>query len=304
MMHTGLDLNDVRMLMKVIEHGSYTAASRATGVPKSTISQRIAALERAIGTGLIRRTSRSFSLTEAGELLLPHAQAIDRLAHAAERALQDRGDVLGGTLRVTASVAVAQFALGPILPRFLAKYPGVTVRLEPTNRYVDIVGEGYDLALRAHALPLKDSSLLQRIVARTPWCLMASPEWLARNGTPTSPDHLSAASCLYFATSPEGASYTFTRGEEIATIILTPRLWSEDMAALRAACLEGGGVTALPHYLVAAEAATGRLVEVLPEWRLPVTNISTLTPPRLQSSRLTKAFSDFLARELRKVAEE
>jgi LysR family transcriptional regulator for bpeEF and oprC len=89
-----LDLNDVRLLMKVIEHGSYTAAARATGIPKSTISQRIAQLERAVGTGLLRRTSRSFSLTEAGAVLLPHAQAIDRLAREAETALLQRGDEL------------------------------------------------------------------------------------------------------------------------------------------------------------------------------------------------------------------
>ena len=297
-----LDLNDVCLLITVVEHGSYTSASRVTGIPKSTISQRIAALERAVGTGLLRRTSRSFSLTEAGALLLPHAQAIERLAREAEIAIFDRGDELAGTLRVTASLALSQFALAPILPAFLAQHPKVVVRLEPANRYVDIVGEGFDLAVRAHSAPLKDSILLQRIVARTPWSLTASPDWVAANEVPDTPEKLSAAATLLFGQYGESACWTLHRsgGSEEVTVSLSPRLVSADMATLLTAAIHSAGITGLPDYIVAEPVRRGLLVPLLPGWILPPSNISTLSPPRPQSSRLAKAFSDFLATEMRK----
>lgn len=297
-----LDLNDVCLLITVVEHGSYTSASRVTGIPKSTISQRIAALERAVGTGLLRRTSRSFSLTEAGALLLPHAQEIDRLAREAEIAIFDRGEELGGTLRVTASIALSQFALAPILPAFLAKHPRVLVRLEPSNRYVDIVGEGFDLAVRAHSDPLKDSILLQRIVARTPWSLTASPDWVAANEVPSSPQALATAPTLVFAQYGEAASWTFHEAAEggDVRVTLAPRLISADMATLLAAAVHSAGITGLPDYITAEPLSRGLLVPVLPGWVLPASNISTLSPPRPQSSRLAKAFSDFLSTEMRR----
>ena len=298
----GLDLNDVCLLIKVIEHGSYTSASRVTGIPKSTISQRIAALERAVGTGLLRRTSRSFSLTEAGALLLPHAQAIERLAREAELAIFDRGDELTGTLRITASLALSQFALAPILPGFLKKHDKVTVRLEPSNRFVDIVGEGFDLAVRAHSGPLKNSILLQRVVARTPWSLTASPEWIAANGAPTMPEDLAGAATLVFGQYGESATWSLREGAGAQPILvpLGPRLVSADMATLLTAAIHGGGITGLPDYIVAEPIRRGLLVPVLPGWMLPPSSISTLSPPRPQSSRLAKAFSNFLAAEMRR----
>jgi DNA-binding transcriptional LysR family regulator len=297
-----LDLNDVCLLIKVVEHGNYTSASRVTGIPKSTISQRIAALERSVGTGLLRRTSRSLSLTEAGTLLLPHAQAIDRLAREAERALFDRGEELSGTLRVTASLALSQFALAPVLPAFLDQHSKVIVRLEPANRYVDIVGEGFDLAVRAHSAPLKDSILLQRIVARTPWSLAASPEWVASNEVPKTPDQLSTATTLLFGQWGDNAAWVLHRKgncEEL-TVPLAPRLISADMATLLAAAVHSAGITALPDYILSEPVRRGLLLPIMSDWAPPASSISTLSPPRPQSSRLAKAFSDFLSKELRK----
>ncbi|MDX7953589.1 LysR family transcriptional regulator [Lichenihabitans sp. Uapishka_5] len=293
-----LDLNDLRLLMQVIEHGSYTAASRINGIPKSTISQRITALEKAIGTGLLRRTSRSFSLTEAGALLLPHARAIEGLARTIEQALLDHGDSLAGTLRVSCSNALAQFALSPLVPCFLDRHPEIHMRVEASNRLVDLVGEGYDMAIRGHVAPLKDSTLIQRVVARTPWSIAASPDWIRTHGAPATPDELAKSALLHFATSADPPQWTLRSGDVVAQVSFKPRVWSDDMASLRSSAIAGGGIVALPTYVLAPALAAGRLVVLLTAWSLPVSSISVLTPPKAQSSRLAAAFSDHLRAEL------
>ncbi len=293
-----IDLNDIRLLMQVVESGSYTAASRLNGVPKSTISQRIAALERAVGTGLLRRTSRSFSLTEAGALLLPHARDIEALSRKIEQQLFEQGDKVAGTLRVSCSNALSQFALAGLVPRFLEQHDGVAVRVEASNRIVDIVSEGYDMALRGHIGDLRDSILLQRVVARTPWSLSASPIWIRTNGMPAAPGELQADRMLYYSGQPGAPVLKFRRGEQEIALSLSPRLAVDDMVSLRDSAAAGGGIACLPDYISNELMKSGRLLPVLPEWSLPISVISVLTPPRAQSSRLTRLFSDFLAKEL------
>ena len=293
-----LDLNDLRLLMRVVEYGSYTAASKATGIPKSTLSQRVAALEEAVGTGLLRRNSRSLSLTEAGEILLPHARTIDEVAREAEIALNDRGVDLAGTLRVTTSFALSQFMLAPLLPKFLRQHPKVSIRVDVTNRYVDLIKEGYDLGVRAHGSPLQDSGLAQRVIARTPWAVLASPGWIKENQPLASPSDLEGKDVLFWSVQSELPQWTLRRGGEQAIVSITPRLSTDDMATLRTAALEGGGVTALPHYICRRAVETGELASLFESWELLTSSISLLTPPRRQSSRLTKAFSAFLASEM------
>lgn len=294
-MTRGLDLNAVRLLLRVVDYGSYTAASRATGIPKSTISQQIAALERDVGTGLLRRSSRSFSLTEAGSLLLPHARGIEDLAIEAEQLLLDRSTGLTGILRVASSPSLAQFAIAQLVSEFLTEHPEASIHLEADNGYVDLIGRGFDMGVRGHAVALKDSTLLQRIIARTPWCLTASPDWIARNGTPVEPADLADASMLFFSTSPEPPALVLSRGIEVQEIKLKTRLWSNDMAAIKIATIEGGGISSLPCYILSNALRSGHLVQLLGDWALPVTNVSVLTTPRRQSSKLTKTFSDYLA---------
>ena len=156
-------------------------------------------MEAAAGIGLLRRTSRSMSVTETGSLLLEHARVLDDTARLAEQILFDRGQEVSGTLRVTASFALAQFALASLLPRFLAKHPKASVQVDASNHFVDLVAGGYDVGLRAHGGPLKDSSLVQRVVARTPWSLAAAPSWLGKRGMPATPEQLRPLETLYFA---------------------------------------------------------------------------------------------------------
>ncbi|EJL38455.1 transcriptional regulator [Caulobacter sp. AP07] len=288
-----LDLNDMRLLMKVADHGGFTAASIATGVPKSTLSQRVTALEQAVGEALLRRSSRSLSLTEAGALVLRHARRIDAAAIEAEDALRGM-EAATGTLRISSSVTLAQFALAPLLPRFLADHPGVSVRVEATNRYVDLIGEGYDLGLRAHAAPLKDSALTMRTVTTIPWTIAASPDYLEINGEPERPDDLARASTLHFGPIDIEPRWTLAAQGQTIEVKLSPRLCSNDMAALHIAARAGAGVVALPRYVLKADLASGALRPLLPGWEMSQAALSILTPPRGQSSRVAKLFSDYL----------
>jgi DNA-binding transcriptional LysR family regulator len=302
-MNRRLDLNDLRLLLKVVEQGSFTAAAAAAGIPVSTISQRIASLENFAGVGLLRRTTRSLSLTEAGSALLPHARLIESEARQAEIALLDGGKELKGILRISSSFALAEFALAPIVPDFLRESPGVSIRVEVTNRYVDLIGEGYDLCLRAHAASLRDSSLRQRTAAVTPWSLVASSNWVAKHGQPSQPADLAGLDTLFFAIPNAPAMWSLSKKDEEVKINLTPRLWSDDIAMLRRAAIESGGIASLPQYITQPLLKAGQLVPILAGWLSGTSKVSILTPLRSQTSRLAAAFSDFLARELRRTTE-
>lgn len=297
-MNRRIDLNDIRLLMQVIEHGSYTAAARAVGIPKSTISQRIAGLEAMVGTGLLRRTSRSFSLTEAGAQLLPHARAVEDLARKIEHSLLEQGRELQGTLRVSSSHAIAQFALSPIMPMFLKAHERVTIRVEASNRLIDLVSEGFDMTVRGHVGQLKDSTLIQRVVARTPWALAASPGWIERHDIPAEPEDIPPGETLCFSTSQECPGWSIVKDGGQRVIKVAPRLITDDMLSLRASAVADGGITCLPAYLMKADFEQGQLVPILPDWKAQVSTISVLTPPKAQSSRLAGVFSDFLAAKL------
>lgn len=267
----------------------------------ATISQRIAALERAVGTGLLRRTSRSFSLTEAGSLLLPHARAIDDLSHKIHEELLEQGPDLAGTLRVSSSVVLAQFALATLVPKFLGEHRRVVIQVDASNSIADLIGGGFDLAVRGHIGPLKDSTLLQRVVARTPWSVAASPGWIDTHGAPAAPGELPAEELLCFSPVADTAPWKLGAGEDAVAVVMRPRLLSDDMVTLRDAAIVGAGVTCLPTYVMASALRAGQLVPLLPEWPPRPSSISVLTPPKLQSSRLAQAFSDFLAREMPRV---
>jgi DNA-binding transcriptional LysR family regulator len=294
-----LDLNDLRLLMHVVDHGGFTTASRALGIPKSTLSQRIAALERAAGTGLLRRTTRSFSLTEAGKLLIPHARAIADRAQQAAEALLGLGESATGLLRVSCSITIAEYVLGPLMPAFLRGHPQIKVRIEASNRFVDLIGEGFDVGLRAHDGSLKDSTLIQRVIARTPWCLTASPAYVDQSPVITDPSDLSDTETLYFATTALSPSWRLTKeGTAPADVALSPRMSSDDMTLLKRAARDGAGVTALPCYIVHEELLRGDLVKVLQDWTLFTSTITLLTPPKSQSSQCARFFSDFVSHQI------
>jgi DNA-binding transcriptional LysR family regulator len=230
--------------------------------------------------------------------MVPHARAIEERARAVQQTLHVFNGDLCGTLRVLISSEIAQFALAPILPKFRRQRPKVALHLEATSRRVDLIGEGFDVEIRADGSSLKDSTLLRRVVARTPWCLAAAPEYLQSRAAPTDPSGLRASDVLYFGYPNDAHHWELQRGNYSVKVAVTPSICCNDMAALRIAAIQGGGIVGLPVYVLDSSLKQEQLVPILPEWRLRGSCISIITPPKRQSSRLAKCFTDFVATEL------
>src|SRR5436190_16375333 len=192
-----LDLNDFFLFVQVVDRGGFTAAGRTLRIPKSTLSHRIQQLESNLGVRLLNRTSRRFGVTDAGEEFYRHAVLMLREAELAETAIRHRLNEPTGTVRCTAAVATMQFAMRDIVADFLVRYPKINVVAHATDQYVDIVGENYDVAIRAHSDPLPDSTLVQRTLTPAPWFLFAGAAYLDAHGPIDGPRDLARHPSLF-----------------------------------------------------------------------------------------------------------
>ncbi|MCB1776398.1 MAG: LysR family transcriptional regulator [Candidatus Competibacteraceae bacterium] len=261
------DLNDLYYYAQVVEHGGFAPAGRALGIPKSKLSRRIAQLEERLGVRLLQRSTRRFSVTEIGQTYYEHCKAMLVEANAAEEAIALTHAEPCGTVRLSCPVALLHAHIGTMLADFLATHRQVTLLLEATNRRVDPIGEGIDLALRVRPPPLEDSDLVLRVLADRGQCLVASPALLARQGAPRFPADLAEWPSMAMSAPQQNHHWTlFGPGGAQATLYHTPRLVTDDMIALRAATVAGVGVTQLPTMLVRAELAVGTLIPLLPDW--------------------------------------
>src|SRR5579863_9095990 len=177
-----LDFNDFFYFVQAVDRGGFTAAGRTLRIPKSTLSHRVQQLEASLGVRLLNRTSRRFGMTNAGEEFYRHAVMMLREAEAAETAIRHRLSEPTGTVHCTAAVATMQFAMRGMVADFLVRYPKVNIVAHATDQYVDIVGENYDVAIRAHSDSLPDSSLVQRVLTPAPWFLFAGAAYLDAEG--------------------------------------------------------------------------------------------------------------------------
>lgn len=261
-----IDLNLLRAFVAVAETSSFSAAATRLGVPKSSVSRGIKKLEEHLGVTLVHRTTRSVSLSTAGEGV--YARVAPRLVDL-EGVLGDLPELEeqpSGDLRVTASVDFGAVVLADIVARFIARYPAVRVDLHLTNDVVDLVHDGFDLAFRASQRPLKSSALHGRRVARLTMGLFAAPTYLARRGVPRSPDDLDDHEWVLFARQPR---VVLTGPGPEVTLTPLGRITGDDMSFLREAVRAGGGVGVLPTFLVDADVAAGALVRLLPRWSMP-----------------------------------
>jgi DNA-binding transcriptional LysR family regulator len=297
-----LDLNDLRYFVRVVECGGLTAASRNLDVPKSTVSHRLQQLEVSLGVRLLNRTSRSQSLTDAGNLFYGHAIAALERAELAESAVRERLLEPSGTIRFTTAVATSLFALRPILPDFIRRYPKINVILNTSDETVDIVGGSYDLAVRAHTGPLSDSSLVQRTLAPAPWFLFAAPDYLERRGLPLVTEDLAAHDTLLMWTPGHSKSWTLkhpTRGEIIVPV--EPRLAGNDLMMLKQAARDGLGIVPLPGYVCRDEVTSGELKRILPEWLAGEAYLTVVTPFRHGLLPSVRAFVNFLIEQIPRI---
>ncbi len=297
------DLNDYYYFVHVVEKGGITRAAEALGIPKSRISRHVQQLEARLDSVLIQRTTRQFRVTELGEVFYQHARAAIEQAELAESVLKRRKNTLSGTVRLSCSVGVAQFALKELLARFLKDNPEVTVLQQVTNENVDLVAAGIDMSVRGHVDALPDSTLVQRPLAAVEWGLFAAPDDVLEGGPIAIPADLAnhPALALGWQSSPasQGERWRMehTSGAREA-ISIAPRFKSDDMASLKEAAIAGLGVVALPAYTCRDELVTGRLVRVLPDWHAGQAQLSLVMPRRRGFTAPVVALQTFLQAEL------
>jgi DNA-binding transcriptional LysR family regulator len=242
-----LDLNDFYYFVSVVDRGGMTAASRSLSVPKSTISYRIQQLEASLGARLINRTTRQFSVTDAGLEFYKHAALMLEKAQAAEAIVKGRLVEPGGIVRVTTAVAIAEFATAKVLPEFLGRYPKISVIQHVTDASVDIVAENFDLAIRAHSNSLPDSNLIKRTLGFAPWRLFAGQRYVKEFGMPDSPEQLAHHNGLFMMRTGVQPTWLLRRSDGIEhQVPLRPRVMTNDMVGLKAAAQMGLGIVALP----------------------------------------------------------
>jgi DNA-binding transcriptional LysR family regulator len=296
-----LDLNDFFYFVQVVDRGGFTAAGRTLRLPKSTLSHRIQQLETELGARLLNRTSRQLGMTDAGAEFYRHAVTMLREAELAETAIRHRLNEPIGTVRFTAAMATMQFALRDIVATFLDRYPKVNVVAHANDRNVDIVGENYDVAVRAHADPLPDSTLVQRKLAPAPWLLFAGAAYLDANGAPQAPADLRNHPSLFMMRSGVAPVWRLrhaSAAKKEVVMSLTPRLLSDDMIALKQSAIAGLGVVALPGYVCRDDVRSGALRRVLPAWLAGDSTITALIPYRRGVLPSVRVFIDHLAAEL------
>ncbi|MBO9538259.1 LysR family transcriptional regulator [Herbaspirillum sp.] len=298
------DLNDLYYYVQVVEHGGFSPAGRALGVPKSKLSRRIALLEERLGARLIQRSTRRFAVTEIGQTYYSHCKAMLVEAEAADESVARIHAEPRGIVRMTCPVALLDARIAGMVAAFMVAYPGVEIHLEETNRRVDVVGEGIDVAIRVRPGPIEDSDLVMRVLAERGQCLVACPDLLA-NGIPTMPADLAGLPSMglglpqqehvWNLIGPDGAE---------AAVRHHPRLITRGMLALRTAAVAGVGVVQLPSMMVQEQIARGELIHVIPGWAPRREIIHAVFASRRGLLPAVRALVDFLAAQFQALDED
>jgi DNA-binding transcriptional LysR family regulator len=291
------DLEAWAIFAKLAATGTFARTATELGLSKATVSKAIARLETRLGAALLTRTSRRLALTEIGRATAGRAAHILAEAEAMDAEARASGTEPAGVVRIAAPTSFAIAYLAPVLPELLEEYPRISVDLHLSGEFVDIVGDGFDLALRIATVA--DSTLRVRRFCQVRRLLVGSPTYFARHGRPTHPRDLAAHACLGYAHPPTPDRWQFihTSGEEV---IVTPsgRLRANNAEALGPALLAGMGLAVQPEFMMWADLAAGRLQAVMTDWSTPTVALNLLTPPgALRPARVT-AVIDFLAQRL------
>ncbi|AOJ01370.1 MULTISPECIES: LysR family transcriptional regulator [Burkholderia] len=290
------DLNDLYYFVQVVDHGGFAPAGRALNMPKSKLSRRIALLEERIGMRLIQRSTRRFAVTDVGQTYYTHCRAMLVEADAADEAVALMRAEPRGIVRMTCPVALLDTLVGDMIAAFMAECPLVEIHLEETNRRVDVVGEGIDVALRVRPPPLEDSDLVLRVLAERGQCLVASPRLLDRTGVPHVPADLAALPSLAIGAPQDEHTWNLHGpGGAHAAIHHRPRLVTRGMFAVRAAAVAGVGVVQLPTMMVHDQIVRGELRQLLPGWAPRREIVHAVFASRRGLLPSVRALLDFLA---------
>ncbi|WP_447749954.1 LysR family transcriptional regulator [Pseudomonas nicosulfuronedens] len=295
------DLNDLYYFAQVVEHGGFTPAGRALDQPKSKLSRRIAALEERLGVRLIQRSTRHFSVTEIGQVFYRHCVAMLVEAAAATEAIEQHRSEPRGVVNLSCPTALLNFWVGPMLARFMVQYPLVELHVQSTNRQVDLIQEGIDIALRVRFPPLESSDLVMKVLGESRQRVVGTPALRERLPARPTPADVAALPTLHWGAvqreylwqldGPKGAS---------AQVRYRPRMVTDDLVALRQAALAGAGAVHIPAVVVCEDLNNGQLVNLLPDWAPRTGVVHAVFPSRRGLLPSVRTLLDFLSEEFEK----
>ena len=294
-------LSDMSVFAAVVETGGFTAAGRTLGLSKSAVSKQVARLEQRLGSRLLQRTTRRLSLTEAGAVFYEGCQRVLAEAEAAESAVTHLAGAVRGVLRINAPMSFGITHLAPMVAAFMERFPELEVELALNDRTVDLVEEGYDVGVRIGKLA--DSSLVARRLAPIRRAVCASPDYLAKHGSPTRPEELQGHRCLIYSYLDSPRNWRFRptdpdQGRARRVSVAGP-LESNNGSVLAEAAAAGQGIICIPVFIVCDELSDGRLVEILPDWiEEHDLTLYAVYPERRHLAPKVRAFIDFLAERI------
>ena len=293
------DLEALAIFAKVAEFHSFARAAAELKLSKPTVSKAVSRLEDRLHASLFNRTSRRLALTEAGQSLLARAAAVLAEGEAAESEALAQSQAPRGLLRIAAPMSFGVLYIAPLLPEFFRRYPEISLDLHLSDEIVDIVGEGFDAAIRIAALP--DSSLVARRLCAMPAYLVASPAYLKAHGRPKHPMHLSGHAALTYSYQARQGVWEFRKKTgEVATVRPSGPLRVNNGEAMLPAIVAGTGIGMLPEFIVREALAKKQVEILLPEWSLPQAAVYWLTPPGGPKPQRVTVLADFLAAKLGK----
>lgn len=285
-----MNLDGIDVFVKVIQAGSFSGAAKLLKMPVTTVSGKVAALEKRLGTTLIHRTTRKLSVTQAGEAFFQRCvKALDEIT-AGESEIENVKHEPEGLLKITTVADIGHTLLPPIIKSYLKKYPKMKVELILTSRIVDLVGEGVDLAIRIGKL--KDSTMMSRQFKESTGCLWATPSYIKKYGMPSHPRDLKKHNFIKFSSSFNPMK--LTNGKESIEINVEGNITVDDMQAMKAFTLQGEGIGMISQFLCETEEASGKLVRILPTWNWAIYLLLTFVyPPQRFVSPKVQSFIEW-----------
>jgi len=291
-----LDLNAMALYTSVVEHKSFSAAARRLGVPVSTISRKISDLEEALGIRLLQRSTRKLRVTELGQTYYEYCRrGLDEFETGISL-INDRQQEVSGTLRISIPPNLSDVLITPLACEFQTIYPKTVVKILVTERYVDLIEEGIDLAFRVGTL--QDSSLIARRILTFRHLLVASSQYLEKNGEPEHPSELINHRLITFDGWQGQAIWELHHKNEKQKLVVDSALCINEMAGLQYAAEASQGIANVPAIICADALAKKKLVEVMPDWKFATTSLSVIYPSNRNTSRIVKLFMDFCAQNI------
>jgi len=291
-----MQIEDLRIFLVVIKAGNFTAAAEQLLMSKQYVSRRMASLEAALDVRLLIRNTRKLSVTESGLVFSQHAQKILDDIQEAELAVSERRQELQGSFRISIPMSFGVSFLSPLIAEFLRQHPAVQFQIELGDRYVDLIGEGFDIAIRIGSLA--DSSLIARRLSVLKRVICCSPDYLLRAGTPKIPEDLLQHDCLRYGREGQNGWELLQEGKRKLLDVRGPMV-SNNGEVLRDAAVAGLGLVLLPEFIVESAIKGGSLVEVLSDFYPEPLTLSAVYPQHRQRSEVNKAFLDFLEERLK-----